>query len=74
MSGIAVRDSSSCGNQKLTDGQAFAQQAHHRRAGWTLRGNRYPPTLTAFRMTDAARWMRSNEPESASRSPRYSKM
>ena len=31
-------------------------------------------TVTAFRMTDAARWMRSNEPESASRSPRYSKM
>jgi hypothetical protein len=66
-----MRDSWSCGNQKLTDGETFAQPAHHRRAGWTLRGNRYPPTLTAFRMTDAARWMRSNEPESASRSPRY---
>src|SRR5471030_589543 len=26
-----------------------------------VRGNRYPPTLTAFRMTDAARWTRSNE-------------
>ena len=64
-----MRDSWSCGNQKLTDGKTFAQPAHHRRAGWTLRGDRYP-TVTAFRMTDAARWMRSNEPESASRSPR----
>ena len=65
-----MRDSWSCGNQKPTDGKTFAQPAHDRRTGWTLRGNRYPPTLTAFRMTDAARWMRSNEPESASRSPR----
>ena len=69
-----MRDSWSCGNQKLTEGQTFAQPAQYRRAGWTLRGNRYPPALTAFRMTDAVRWMRSNEPESAARSPWYSKM
>jgi hypothetical protein len=65
-----LRDSWSCGAQELTDGETFAQPAHHRLTGWTLEANRYPQTLTAFRMTDAARWMRSNEPESASRSPR----
>ncbi|MDO8679142.1 MAG: serine/threonine-protein kinase [Acidobacteriota bacterium] len=35
-----------------------------------FKGDDVSETLTAFRMTDAARWMRSNEPESASRSPR----
>ena len=34
-----MRDSWSCGHQKLTGGKTFAQPAHHRRAGWTLRGN-----------------------------------
>jgi hypothetical protein len=50
-----MRDSWSCGNQKPTDGKTFAQPAHDRRTGWTLRGSRYPPTLTALRMTAAAR-------------------
>jgi hypothetical protein len=50
-----LRDPWIGGAHELTDGKTFAQPAHDRRAGWTLRGNRYPPTLTAFRMTDAAR-------------------
>jgi hypothetical protein len=38
-----MRDSWSCGDQKLTDGKTFAQPAHDRRAGWTRRGaDRYP--------------------------------
>ena len=69
-----MRDSWSCGHQSLTEGKTFASQRIIDTPAGRREARRYPPTLTAFRMTDAARWIRSNEPESVSRSPRYNRM
>lgn len=53
----------------INDVETFRGLPSH--AGLALQGDYYPALPTAVRITDAARWMRSNEADRASRSPRY---